>query len=878
MLYQGFGGVMQLKKPGWVRSYKTFIPVGCTVVLFVITITVMIFSFRAHIINEKKLKIRELVETAYSILTAYNDRVMRGELSKDEAKKRALQITSKLRYGPGMKDYFWITDMYPHQLMHPYHKVPYGYDLSGYKDHHGNRLFVEFRDLVKESGSGYHTYYWQWKDNPKKIVPKISYVKGFKPWGWIIGTGIYTEEVNAEIYSFCLKTLFVCFLIFILIVWLSIIILNREAMVEKNRKEAVQDLRESEKRLKSITDSARDAIIEMGPDECISFWNPAAESLIGYSETEALGRNLHELLMPSEYRDRYKKGFKLFQKTAKGRNIGETTQWNINTKSGLVIPVELSLSQPLKAYDGWRTVGILRDISKRMEAERALRESEEMFKALAEKSQDVITRFNQSGEHTYTNPICTKIMGISLEDILYRTNAQLADLFPHLGFTPELIKLWDESIQKVFETGKSNRVEFDLKGLTFDWILIPEKSKAGDVVSVMTSARDITELKMLHGKLNQAQKMEAIGALAGGIAHDFNNIIQAIFGYAQLAQINSSENPIVQGYIDQLCMACERAKELVQQILAFSRQGKSERRPSDIGLAIKEALKLLRASIPSTIEIRQNVKSNLGTVDADLTQIHQIVMNLCTNAFHAMEKGGGQLDVDLIPVELSTCDSSVHQDIKPGQYLKLTVVDTGHGMDADTISRIFEPYFTTKGVGEGTGIGLATVHGIVKNHGGDIKVYSEPGAGTTFQIFFPLIESRAEKTIEASGFLPKGFEQVLFVDDERSLIDIGKKLLEGLGYKVETRTSSYDALEAFRIQPNKYDLIITDLTMPKMTGEKLSEEIMKIRPDIPIILFTGYSNKITPENAIKIGINKILMKPLNLHELANMVRKVLDEK
>jgi CheY-like chemotaxis protein len=252
-------------------------------------------------------------------------------------------------------------------------------------------------------------------------------------------------------------------------------------------------------------------------------------------------------------------------------------------------------------------------------------------------------------------------------------------------------------------------------------------------------------------------------------------------------------------------------------------------------------------------------------------------MNLCTNAFHAMDKKGGQLDVNLTPVKIDTGDSSAYQDIKPGKYLKLIVTDTGHGMNTDTLSRIFEPYFTTKKEGKGTGMGLATVHGIVKNHGGDIKAYSEEGTGTSFQILFPVIESRAEKIIEASDSFPRGTEQILFVDDEKFLADIGKETLESLGYQVEIRTSSYDALEAFRKQPDKYDMVITDITMPKMTGEQLAAEIKKIRPNIPIILCTGFSNRITSEGAIEKGISSILMKPLTIRDLANSVRKIMDK-
>jgi len=388
---------------------------------------------------------------------------------------------------------------------------------------------------------------------------------------------------------------------------------------------------------------------------------------------------------------------------------------------------------------------------------------------------------------------------------------------------------------------------------------------------------EIREKKEVEFQLQHAQKMEAIGTLAGGIAHDFNNILGAIMGYAELAQLNFSGNPKVQRYIDQLFLASERAKSLVQQILSFSRQDKFEKIPIDISQLVKETLKLLRASIPTTIEINQNIESNLGLIEADPTQIQQVVMNLCTNALHAMEEEGGEIFVGLSPAVISLEDSSSYQNGKPGQYVKLIVKDTGHGMNKDTISHIFEPYFTTKDVGKGTGMGLAMVYGIVQSLGGDIRVHSKPGAGTSFHLLFPIIEKKIENTKQKyESPLPTGNEQILFVDDEKYLVDIGKDTLEGLGYQVETRTNAYDALEAFRAQPAKYDLIITDMTMPTMTGEQLASAVMKIRLDIPIILCTGYSKKAVPENAMKMGISTVLMKPVAINDMAKAVRKVLD--
>ena len=396
-------------------------------------------------------------------------------------------------------------------------------------------------------------------------------------------------------------------------------------------------------------------------------------------------------------------------------------------------------------------------------------------------------------------------------------------------------------------------------------------------ISKMTIFRDTTDLKKMEAQLQQAQKMEAIGTLAGGIAHDFNNILGAILGYAQLAGMDLSENSKSHRHIEQILKASDRAKSLVGQILAFSRENKPEKFPVDIGIIVKEALKLLRASLPANIEIRQNVTSNLGTVMADQTQVHQIMMNLCTNALHAMERNGGLLEVVLVPVELKEEDAAAYPDIKPDRYLKLSVTDSGHGMDSATVSRIFDPYFTTKDIDEGTGLGLATVHGIVKDHGGIIKVYSEPGSGTSFQIYLPCIEDNVITEEKVSKPLSTGTEQILFLDDDKVLADIGEKMLKKLGYRVNSRTSPYEALEAFKANPSKYDMVITDMTMPGMTGDILAKEILKIRYNIPIIICTGFSKMMSPEKASKMGIKDFLMKPFTMSDLSKSIRTVLDQ-
>jgi signal transduction histidine kinase/CheY-like chemotaxis protein len=397
--------------------------------------------------------------------------------------------------------------------------------------------------------------------------------------------------------------------------------------------------------------------------------------------------------------------------------------------------------------------------------------------------------------------------------------------------------------------------------------------------------RDLTE-KMKHenqkaameAHLRQAQRMEALGTLAGGVAHDFNNIIAAIYGYSELAQLRCPEKSKLRNYVEQIATACIRAKNLVQQILTFSRRGITEKRLINISSVVEEALTLIRATFPSTIEIRQDLAAGLRDVLADETQIHQVVMNLCTNAYQAMGNDGGLLEISLTAVTVGNYDSSCYPVVSPGRYLKLIVADTGKGMEPAQMERIFDPYFTTKKPGEGTGMGLSTVHGIVKDHGGSIKVYSQPGVGTTIQVFFPLAKNDFQPSRADTASFSPGRGVILFVDDEEQLRDIGSELLEGLGYLVETRVDPMGTIEAFRLNPLKYDLLITDWTMPQMTGGKLARKVRKIRPDIPIILCTGLPAAIDDVALKEVGVRHVLPKPVALNRLAAAVTKTLEDR
>jgi CheY-like chemotaxis protein len=373
--------------------------------------------------------------------------------------------------------------------------------------------------------------------------------------------------------------------------------------------------------------------------------------------------------------------------------------------------------------------------------------------------------------------------------------------------------------------------------------------------------------------------MESVGTLAGGIAHDFNNILSGVLGYADMVReelVPGSKSLQLQ---QEVIKAGLRAKELVKQILTFSRQAEHDFKPLQLHLIVKEALKLLRASIPTTIEIRQDIHTCSGTVLADPTQIHQVLLNLCTNAYYAMREKGGVLKVSLQEILIGPEDQLAALELQPGRYLQLSVSDTGVGIRPEDMEKIFEPYFTTKPVNEGTGLGLSVVHGIVKSHKGYITVNSEPGKGTVFNLYFPCIAAAEEAgATGAAEPLPGGNEHILVVDDEVFIIKIEQFLLENLGYRITATTSSMEALRLFEQQPADFDLVITDMTMPQMTGVELARKFLAIRPDIPIILCTGFNELINEKTAKEIGIREFALKPVSKKEMAEMVRRALDAK
>ncbi|MEN8190036.1 MAG: ATP-binding protein [Thermodesulfobacteriota bacterium] len=480
----------------------------------------------------------------------------------------------------------------------------------------------------------------------------------------------------------------------------------------------------------------------------------------------------------------------------------------------------------------------------------------------------ILIAIDEKGVITHWNSDAEKFFSIQSEKAVGCSIWGVTDIFSEMRQTIEGVihsGVEDEYDRKYLDNGAQRFQHVSL------FPLISNK-----IVGLVVRVDDTTEFEKKSLQLQQAQKMEAIGTLAGGIAHDFNNMLGVILGYSEMARDQAAEESQLYANLDQVMIAGQRAQKLVEHILTFSRQSESEQINLQLQPLINEITKLLRSSIPATVTIKQNIDEKCGAIKADPVQLHQIIMNLCTNGYHAMEERGGTLTIGLKKTELTADDLRDEPFLLPGSYLCLTVRDTGLGIDPDVLKRIFDPFFTTKEVGKGTGMGLAMVHGIVENHGGMILCESEINRGTTFKVFFPEITEAAEEIIDIGDTVPMGSERILFVDDEQLLVDMGTQLLEYLGYSVTALTSSLEALEMFRAQPDYFDLVITDQTMPQMTGADLAREIFSIRPRMPVILCTGYSSIMSKEKAIDIGLSEFVMKPLTQKDIAPLIREILD--
>ena len=659
------------------------------------------------------------------------------------------------------------------------------------------------------------------------------------------------------------------------------------------RKQSEEALRESEQRLQIILHGSPIATFVIDKDHRVISWNEALEHLSGMKTQDMVGTCDHwkafydnqrpcmaDLIVDREvetihewYPNKFSKSpliNEAYEATDFFPSLGGKEKW-LHFTATAIRNTQGDLVGAIETFE---------DITERKQVEEELQK----LASVVRYSNELVNLATLDGKMVFLNEAGSEMLGIYPEEV---EHTHILQVIPdHLlemvqtELLPALLAggTWEGELQfRNLKTGKLT----DVHAITFT-ITDPG---TGAPLFLANISLDITERKQaeeerkkLEAQLIQSHKMEALGTLAGGIAHDFNNILSAIIAYAERGMLGVSDLDKVRKNIDEILKVSNRARDLVKQILAFSRRTKHEYIQIKLDATIKESLKMLSAILPKSIEIRQNLLAN-GHVLADSTQIHQVVMNLCSNAAQAIGERGGLLEISLNKADIHEGSEALTLGLAPGPYLRLSISDSGHGMPADIQERIFDPYFTTKEKGRGTGLGLSVVHGIVKSHKGTITCKSIPGEGSTFDVYLPEIEFRKEAIRPRPEALRlNGTERILFIDDEQILVKATKERLRYLGYRVVTRTSSIEALDLFQKHPEQFDLVITDIIMPVMTGDKLALEFLKIRKDIPIILCTGYSEHMTEEKAKGLGIREFIMKPFEIEDLAKTIRKVLDGK
>ncbi len=621
--------------------------------------------------------------------------------------------------------------------------------------------------------------------------------------------------------------------------------------------------------------------------------NQAWLDLLGYSREQVIGKSFSEFLT-SDWKDRFKENFPRFK--AVGEVLG--VEFEMVKKDGLPIMVSFDGKIGRRSDGGFmQTHCILHDITWRKRAEEKTTSQAEALNAIFNSAPNILVLANEQGRVEKINHKGVGFSGRSEERLIGLLGGEVFNCLNSFvgegcGRNPVCSECPVRTrVESTMATGmprheEEGRLTFLLDGVetALDFLVSTAPVELEGKKRVLLSITDITKLKraerenkILEDKLFQARKMESIGNLAGGIAHDFNNILASILGYAELAtMVWVEKGSQLEDCLLEIQKAGRRARDLVKQILAFARRSDEERKPVRVDIVAKEVLKLIRSAIPATIEFRQRIESE-STIMGNPIPVNQVFMNLCTNAAQAMEKAGGVLEVGVRDVVVDSSFAKPDLKLEPGQYLEITISDTGVGIPEDILGLIFEPYFTTKGLGEGTGMGLAMSQGIVESYGGKIAAESDPGRGSVFSVYLPTSRGEEDRGYDEPEEAPCGSESILFVDDELPIARVQSRSLELLGYRVSVETSPVAALALFRANPYDFDLVVSDMTMPGMTGELLAVELMKIRPDIPVILCTGYNNKISEEKAAETGIKAIACKPVGRTEFAKTLRKALDE-
>lgn len=846
--------------------------------------------------TEKRLKenIKNRVYEAHAIAeNIYKQH--KNSKSTEEIKKIIKDALRPIRFSNN-RGYYFAFDMSGVETLFAVKPEMEGKNMLEVRGGNDEAVVADMLSLVKENGESFYTYTWS-KPGSEGYFSKIAFVKVFEPIGWVFGTGEYVQDVEEDIQKEC-------------ITWISSIRFSKDGYVFVGQYDGLSlSGPQAGKNMLHVKDVNGVKIVQQliksarSGGGFIHYVLPKFEGMKQAPKMSyAVGLDDWKWYIGSGlYVDEIENEIEQREKDLKQRIKGTILTISLILTSLLVFMLFLykvfstRIQKNLKLFAHFfdcassdsikidenelhytEFIQLARSanhmIDERMRAEKALSTSHELFVTVldsidatiyvADMKTHEILFMNKHMRDAYgrdlTGEICWRAFKKGEKPCHTCTNKQLVD---NEG-KPTGVHVWQ---------GKNsiNGKWFINYDRAIEWI-------DGRLVRLQI-ATDITQLKKMEEDLLQARKMEAVGHLAGGVAHEFNNVLAIIIGNVELMLADVDKNAPLHKNVNEILSASLRAKDVVKQLLNFSRKSGSEKKPVDIRILVKEALKLLKASIPSHIEVRENIPLMVDAVMVDSTQIHQLLINLCNNASQAMGAEGGVLTIDVKNIVVDENNFKDLQDLQQGNYVKISVGDTGTGIPKEMIDKIFDPYFTTKEVGKGTGMGLAVVHGIVKDHHGAIHVESTWGKGTVFHVYFPATQEIIVQELKQDQKSPKGKERIIFLDDEEFIAEIGGSMLQKMGYTVITETNPLRVLAYVQSHPNEVDLVISDMTMPNLTGDKLAEELLKIRPDIQIIICTGYSEKMSPEKAKKIGIKHVMMKPLGMKELGNIVRKTLDE-
>jgi two-component system cell cycle sensor histidine kinase/response regulator CckA len=632
------------------------------------------------------------------------------------------------------------------------------------------------------------------------------------------------------------------------------------------REQAEKELADSEKRYRELIERASDIVYQADANGLFTLVNPSVERLTGYAAEEIIGKHYLELVSREHKIDTER-----FYEIQVAKRLPITYQEiPIVTKKGETVWLGQNIQLLMEGETVAGFQAIARDITERKRAEEDLRRSKETIEALLNASTDVAVLLDSEGKILAANEQAVRRLGKAIEELL---GESVFDFSP-----PQISEPRRRRLRRVVRTGKPLRVEdMGYEDKIYDTSAYPVFGSGGGVEAVAVFARDITQHKRLQEQLRQASKMEAVGTLAGGMAHDFNNLLQVILGYADLLLLDKDPTHPDYGRVKAVRESARKGRDLVQRILTFSRKVEFSPRPIDLNHEVRKAQELLYRTVPKMIDIKLNLAERLKTINGDPDQIEQVLVNLAVNARDAMPEGG-RLSFETRNVSLDEHFCTDHPEVRPGDYVLLQVSDTGLGMEKDVLDRIFEPFYTTKDTGEGTGLGLAMVYGIVKGHGGHIACSSLLGAGTTFQIYFPTVEEDVQTDSETTMEMPPfGTETLLLVDDDESVIEVGTEMLSRAGYQILTASSGQEAVEIFRTSKEEIALIILDLIMPEMGGRRCLEELLAIDPEVRVLIATGYYANGPKQEIIDAGARGFIRKPFETKQILVEIRKILDE-